>query len=64
MNNCIVRYNINYKGFSFGTSLKSEIMNSIIKLVKKDTIDWEVVVIIFQQNQKKFQDILRKGRIK
>ena len=47
MDDYIVRYNINYKGFLFKILLKSEIMNSIIKLVEKDIINWKMAVIIF-----------------
>ena len=48
INDCIIRYNINYKGFSFKTLLKSEIINFIVELVKKDIMDWEVIVVISQ----------------
>ena len=46
IDNYIIKYNVNYKRFPFEILLKSEIMNSIIKLVEEDTMDWEVVVII------------------
>ena len=46
INNHIIRYNINHKGFPFEILLKSETMSLIIELVKKDIIDWEVAVII------------------
>ena len=39
IDNHIIKYNINYKRFSFKILLKSEIMNPIIKPVKKDIID-------------------------
>ena len=44
----IIKYNINYKRFLFGISLKLEIIDLIIKLVKKDTIDWKMIIIISQ----------------
>ena len=64
MDNRIIKYNTNHKRFPFGILSKSEIINFIIELVKKDIIDWKVAVTISQQIQKKFQDILRKGRTK
>ena len=39
MNNRIIRYNTNHKGFPFGTSSKSETISPIIKPVKKDIMD-------------------------
>ena len=48
IDNHIIKYNINYKRFSFKILLKSEIMNPIIKPVKKDIIDWEMTVTTFQ----------------
>ena len=39
INNRIVRYNANHKKFPFKTLLKSEIINPIIKSVKKDIIN-------------------------
>ena len=48
MDDCIVRYNINYKKFLFKTLLKSEIISPIIKSVKEDIINWKMIVVIFQ----------------
>ena len=48
MDDCIVRYNTNHKGFPFRISSKSETMSSIIKSVKKDIIDWKMAVITSQ----------------
>ena len=48
IDDCIVRYNINYKRFLFGISLKSETMGLIIKSVEKNIMNWEVAVAIFQ----------------
>ena len=49
MNDCIVRYNVNYKGFSFETLLKSKIISLIIEPVKKDIINWKMAVATSQQ---------------
>ena len=46
MDNCIIKYNINYKRFPFETLSKSETISPIIKSIKKDIMDWKVVVII------------------
>ena len=48
MDNCIIKYNANYKKFLFRILLKSEIMNSIIKSIKKDTINWKMAVATSQ----------------
>ena len=64
MDDCIVRYNTNHKGFPFGTLLKSETISPIVKSVKKDIMDWEVAITTSQQTQKKFQDISRKDKTK
>ena len=48
MDDCIIRYNVNHKRFPFGTLLKSEIINLIIKSVEEDIMDWEVAVAISQ----------------
>ena len=64
MDDRIVRYNANHKGFPFGTSSKSETMSPIVEPVEEDIMDWEVAVATSQQTQKKFQDTSRKGRAK
>ena len=38
MDDCIVRYNANYKRFSFKTSSKSKTINPIIESVKEDIL--------------------------
>ena len=48
MDDCIVRYNINYKRFPFGILLKSETINPIVEPIKKDIIDQKMAVTIFQ----------------
>ena len=48
MDDHIVKYNTNYKRFLFKTLSKLEIINPIIKPIKKNTMDWEVAVAIFQ----------------
>ena len=45
LDDCIIWYDNNHKGFSFISALKPMMLEPIIKPVKKKAMDWEVSVI-------------------
>ena len=52
LNDYITWYDNNHKRFLFVSVLKSVVLESIVKLVKKEVIDWKVFVAAVNLNQK------------
>ena len=52
LDNHITQYNNNHKGFLFILVSKPVVLESIIKPVKEEVINWETSVIITNLNQK------------